>query len=265
MKVFISADIEGVTGTTIWDECTKEEAEYSRFADQMTKEVIAACEGVIAAGADEIVVKDSHGSGTNIDITQLPEKVQLIKSWSGHPYSMVEGIDSSFDAIMFIGYHSAAGMAGSPLSHTMSTAPLYVKINGNYASEFLIFSYAAALEGIPSVFLSGDKMLCEYSKLIYPNLVTVAVKEGKGSLTKNLSTKKSIKLIRQGAERALNQDLKKVKIILPDRFEVEMCFKEHKFADKMSYYPGMKKLSDNILRFDSCDYFEVLRMFKFVI
>lgn len=265
MKVFISADIEGVTATTIWDECTKKEFDYSKYTAQMTREVVAACEGAIAAGADEIVVKDSHGSGTNIDIEQLPENVQLIRAWSGHPYSMVEGLDGTFDALMFVGYHSGASKSGNALSHTMTGNALYIKINEEIASEFMIFSLAGAREGVPTVFLSGDKMLCEDYEHMHPNLMTVAVKEGDGALSKNLTPKKSLKLIREVAEQALKQDLTVAKIELPKAFDVEMCFKDQKHARKMSFYPGMIQESSTILRFKSEDYFEVLRMFKFVL
>lgn len=265
MKVFISADMEGTTPTIRWDECEYGKGYYTTFAEQMTREVVAACEGAINAGADEIVIKDAHETGANIDITKLPECAKLIRGWSGHPYSMVFGIDSSFDAAMFIGYHSAAGREGNPLSHTMSGKALYIKINGEYASEFMLFSYAAALEGVPTVFLSGDKMLCEDGKKLHPGLYTVAVKEGFGASAVCLSTANSLKLIRENVEKALKQDLSKAKITLPRHFTVEICFKEHANANKASYYPGMKKLNGNTVLFETDNYFEVLRMIGFVL
>ncbi|HWQ30021.1 MAG TPA: M55 family metallopeptidase [Negativicutes bacterium] len=265
MKVFISADIEGITPTIKWDECNMEKRFYPTYAEQMTKEVVAACEGAISAGADEILIKDAHNGACNIDITQLPECASLIRGWSGHPYSMVYGVDNTFDAAMFIGYHSAAGRDGNPLSHTMSTDPLYIKINGEYASEFMLYSYAAALEGVPTVFLAGDKMLCEDGKKLHPGLHTVAVKEGVGASVKCLSTAKSLKLIKENVEKSLKQDLSNAKISLPKSYSVEICFKEHTYANKMSYYPGMKKTGSNTILFESNDYFEVLRMVNFVL
>ncbi|MEG2939910.1 MAG: M55 family metallopeptidase, partial [Oscillospiraceae bacterium] len=88
MRVFISCDIEGITTTTLWDEThtQTQQSIAAPHAQQMTLEVKAACEGAIAAGADYILVKDAHGSGTNIDITQLPECVEVIRNWSGTPY-----------------------------------------------------------------------------------------------------------------------------------------------------------------------------------
>lgn len=145
MKIFISADIEGAATTTLWPETEKGSEDYRLHAQQMTMEVIAACEAASEAGASEIVVRDAHEDGNNLDIWKLPENVTLIRGWSGHPYSMVYGIDPSFDAAIFIGYHSAASSEGNPLSHTESLNPLSVKLNGALASEFLLYSYAAAL------------------------------------------------------------------------------------------------------------------------
>ena len=82
MKVFISADIEGIASTVSWDECRPGSAAYDKASRQMTDEVLAACEGAFAAGADEILVKYAHGPGTNIDIYRIPEKVRLLRRWS---------------------------------------------------------------------------------------------------------------------------------------------------------------------------------------
>ena len=264
MKVFISADIEGITTTTFWDETNPKKSEYQIYAQHMTQEVLAACVGANKAGATEIIVKDAHWIGNNIDITQLPENVKIIRGWSGHPYSMVEGIDDSFDAAIFIGYHSGASKSGSPLSHTQSGTPLYVKLNGEIASEFMLFSYATLLENVPTVFLSGDKMLCQDSKSLHPNLVTCAVKEGKGASTLNYHPKKILKQIEEKVEFALRQDLKNSLAKLPEEFELEVCYKDHTKAEQYSYFPNVKKINDNTIVFRSNDYFEVLRTFNFI-
>ena len=265
MKVFISVDMEGITSTNKWDECNQDKAFYPYHTEQMTSEVVAACEGAIAAGATEIVIKDAHGPASNIDIKRLPACAKLTKGWSGHPYSMVQGIDSTFDAAMFIGYHSPAGRAGNPMSHTMTSRALYMKINGEYAGEFFMYSHAAALEGVPTVFLSSDQVLCDFAEEIHPSIKTVAVKEGWGASTTSIAPVKAIELIREKSEEALKQDLSKAKIELAKSYEVEICFKEHTYACKMAYYPGMEKIDDNTILFKTDDFFEVLRMAGFVL
>lgn len=264
MKVFISADIEGVSSTVRWSECNQNDKFYPKFAAQMTEEVVAACEGAIAAGAKEILIKDAHGWAGNIDPNRLPECAKLIRGWTGHPYSMVQEIDNTFDAVMFVGYHSAAGKDGNPLAHTISSDSFFsIKINGEIASELTLYSYTAAYEGVPTVFLSGDKMLCEEGKKLHPGIKTVAVKEGVGSAVISMAPKKALKKIKEVAEESLKQDLDKAKIKLPDSFAVEICYKDHALANSKSYYPGMKKLDSHTLLFETDDYFEVLRMMKF--
>ena len=244
MKVFISADIEGTTLTTYWDQTrTLTDARAKPHCQQMTREVVAACEGAIAAGATEIVVKDAHGRGVNIDPTQLPECVQLIRNWSGDPLSMAYGCDETFDAAMFVGYHSAAGRCGNPLSHTETTQTTSVRLNGLICSEFLLYSWACAKMGVPTVLLAGDKMLTEDSRGLPPKLKTVAVKAGFGA----------------AAEEGLKQDLTNAVPTLPEHFVFELSYKEHKNAVKYSSYPGCVLVDDLTVRFESDDFTEVLR------
>ena len=266
MKVFISADIEGVTTTTLWDETDPSHSSYQLHAKQMTEEVLACIHGAKKAGAKEIVVRDAHGfTATNIDPIRMPSGVTLVRNWSGHPYTMVYGVDKTFDAALFIGYHSAASKSGNPMSHSMSGKLVYIKINGEIASEFTVYSYACALEGVPTVFLSGDKMLCDDSKELHPNLITCAVKDGIGATTMNYSTEDTIKSIEKLSENALKQNLKNALTKLPDHFDVELCYKEPVFAEKASWYPEVKRENANIVTFKSNDYFEVLRMIRWII
>ena len=265
MKIFISSDIEGVSGSTIWDETIKNGDLYSEFANQMTLETKAACDAANEAGAKEIMVKDAHDSGRNIDHNLLPKNVKLIRGWSGGPFSMVQELDYTYDALIFIGYHSSATRDTNPLSHTMTTILDYVKINGEIASEFLIHSYIAAYLGVPIVFLSGDKGLCDEVKIIHPNITTLAVKEGRGDSTINIHPELARELIQQGVKEALQGDLSKCKMKLPEFFEVEIRYREHKDAYANSHYPHVMKMDENTIKYCHDDYLEVLRMMNFLI
>jgi D-amino peptidase len=209
MKVFISADIEGVTGITNWNEADRNHADYPVFSEQMTAEVVAACEGAIEAGANEILIKDAHGSGRNIIASKLPAEAKLIRGWSGHPYCMVDGVDSSFTAVMYVGYHSRAGSAANPLAHTMSLDDSYLKINGRCASELMINSYAAALENVPAVFAAGDAGLVEDAMDLIPAITGVAVKKCIGSSTISMQPQLAVAKIREGVKKALSADVRK--------------------------------------------------------
>jgi D-amino peptidase len=265
MKVYISVDIEGITGTTYWKECEQGNLQYEQPVLQMTKEALAAVQGALDAGADEILLRDAHNSAANIDMSVFPEQVRIIRGWSGDPYGMVERIDSTFDAVFFVGYHSPAGGDGNPLSHTMSTKPYHITINGVETSEFIMFSYAAASVGVPTTFLSGDEKLCEMGKDIHPGLHTVGVKKGFGGTTENLSPEWSLKLIREQAAASLRQDLPAAKIKLPKHFDVKIVFRSHLDAYRKQFYPGMTMEDPHTLRFNTDVYYEVLRMLEFVI
>lgn len=265
MRVFISADIEGTAFTTVWDETRKGELDYPAAAQQMTNEVKAACEGAIAAGADYILVKDAHGSCRNIDVRQLPKCCEIIRCGTGSPRAMVEGIDESFDAAMFVGYHSPASKNGNPLSHTYSTKTTLITLNGEVCSEFMLYSYCCALYGVPTVFLSGDKMLTEDSQAMHPCLKTVAVKDGYGGYTRCKQPDYACDLIREGAEIALKQDLTNALCPIPEHFVFEISYKEHTNAARNSYYPGFTMVDSYTIRMETDNLWDVLRCIPFVL
>ncbi len=264
MRVFISADIEGTALTTVWPETEKEYADYGPAAKQMTMEVKAACEGAIAAGADYILIKDAHDTGRNIDPNQLPSCCEIIRSGAGSPRAMVEGIQDGFDAAMFIGYHSAAGKIGNPLSHTFTTSTTRVLLNGEDCSEFMLYSWCAAYYGVPTVFLTGDKMLTEDSMHLHPMLKTVWAKDGFGGYTRSRQPQLVCDLIQAGAEEALKQDLSKAMCTMPRHFELQLSYKEHKNAARYSNYPGFELLDSHTIRMETDDYYELLRCVPFV-
>jgi D-amino peptidase len=265
MKVYISADIEGITGTTHWDEADKKKSEFSEFREQMTAEVVAACEGALNAGATEIWVKDAHDTGRNIIASKLPQEVRLVRGWSGHPFSMVQELDETFHAMIMIGYHSRAGSDTSPLAHTMTGGVAHIRINDRYASEFLLHAYAAALVNVPVVFVSGDEGLCREVESLNPNIVTNAVMQGVGNSTLSIHPKLAVKRTRDGVQRAVKGDVSRCRIPLPSHFSLEIRYKDHAKAYQASFFPGASLKEPYTVRFESDDYFELLRFFLFTV
>ena len=266
MKIFISADIEGISTSTSWPDTNPREKDYPYHAKQMTREVLAAIEGATEAGATEIVLRDAHGPGNNIDITCLPDHVKVIRGWEGHPYMMVQGIDSSFDAVMFVGYHCAAGVIGNPMSHTMTTRTQKVLINGQPLSEFLLYSWCAANEGVPAVMLAGDKAICQQGEEMYPWLKTAPVKEGIGLSTCSVAPGKAVAMIRQAAYDAVkNTDLSACKIRLPEHFSVRLTYKDHTTAAEMGYFPGAERLDSHTVGLETDSIFELARHLRFML
>ncbi len=265
MKIYISVDLEGICGTTGWDDVTRGKEEYSEFQEQMTAEVCAACEGAFAAGAKEIVIRDAHDTARNLIASKLPENTTLIRGWSGHPYMMMQEIDSSFDAVLMVGYHAFAGGGGNPLSHTMNSKIPRFSMNGVISSEFTINSYAAALEKVPVAFIAGDEEICNQAKSLIPSIETTAVKKGVGDSSINLHPKTATEKIREGVTKALSGDLARHTLSLPEKFEVTITFGHPKDAYRASFYPGGKLREANEVTFEMTDYFDVLRMITFTL
>jgi D-amino peptidase len=264
MKVYISADIEGVAGIAHWDETSKDKADYRAFQEQMTHEVVAACEGALNAGATEIFVKDAHHTGRNIITSRLPEEAKIIRGWSGHPFCMVQELDDTFYAVMLVGYHSRAGSDTNPLAHSLSTSIDYININGVFASEFFLHTYAAALMDVPVVFVSGDEGLCRDVSAVNEKIQTLAVNSGIGDSTVSIHPKLAVKKIRERVETALRGNVVLCKISLPEHFNLEIRYKSHIKAYRASYYPGATRAGTHTVTFDTVDYFEILRMLMFV-
>ena len=266
MKIFISADIEGVAGIANWLEARNENEKYAYFADQMSREVAAAAEGANEAGAKEIFVKDAHGTGRNINPRLLPENTILVRGWSGHPFRMVQELDESFDALMFVGYHASAGSDGNPLAHTINSSKIeYIKLNDELCSEYRMHSYVAAYLGVPIVFLSGDEQICEEAKRLNKEIVTVATHIGHGGSSLSINPDKSIRLIKEAVKDSLSKDLENKKIQLPEHFKLEIRYKDQADAYRNSYYPNAKKTGPKTVAFEDDDYFNIMRAISFLI
>ena len=267
MKVYISADMEGITGVTHWDEVDHNKSSiYTQFQERMTKEVAAACEGATQAGVKEIWVKDAHYSGRNILSEQLPNNVKLIRGWSGHPYSMVQELDSTFDALMMVGYHSMAGMGGNPLAHTLSSAKLdSVYINDQQTSEFFLHGNIAAKHGVPLVFVSGDAGLCEEVQDVSPNTTTHATMVGVGDSTISIQPDESRKAIQKKVKGALSGDLKSCLWKHPNSFSIKIRYMKQQAAYRASHYRGASLVDGKTVLFETNDYDEIMRFILFTV
>lgn len=264
MKAYLSVDIEGVAGIAHWDEAFKREPDYAEFQDRMTQEAVAACEGALAAGATEIWVKDAHGSGRNIAQEALPVEATLIRGWSNHPLGMVQELDDTFDVVGMIGYHSPAGSAQNPLAHTLTGDFALMTINDVVVSEYLLHTYAANMLGVPVGFLSGDHRICELGTELNPALGTVATNRGVGESVIALHPALAREQIRAGVEAAFSGDIARHRVELPEHFDFRLRFHQPKLAYQRSFYPGAWLEGEDTVAFATDDYFEVLRLIRFM-
>ncbi|MBV2143794.1 M55 family metallopeptidase [Falsochrobactrum sp. TDYN1] len=264
MKVFISADIEGTAGIASWDEARKSGPDYAEFREYMTAEVVAACEGARNAGAQEVVVKDGHETARNIISGRLPEYVTVIHGWPGNPHSMMCGLDDSFDAVVFTGYHAKAGSSANPLAHSFNNRISRFYFNGVLSSEFTHNSHIAAYHKVPCVFISGDAGICGDAAQAVPGIKTVAVSQGIGPASVSMSPVRARTQIRTGVEEALTGDLSALLFSLPDEIDMQIEYANPTEAYRCSWYPGAELLSDCRIGFRHRDFFEVMRAFRFI-
>ncbi len=274
MRLFISADIEGVTGVSRWEDTIKKGSTYPYFQQQMTKEVAAACKGAAQAGADFILVKDAHEDGNNLIYSMLPQDVKVISGWSGHPYCMLEGLDDSFDAVMMIGYHSGAHSNGSPISHTLSPKRIRsITINGDYADEFLIHKYIADMLGVPVILVTGDGSLMRSVKKVDQRIYRVATCEGFGGAMISIHPELALQKIEDAAKAAVlnlmdnQEEIKEntTKLMLRKDFDVKIEFKHHRDAYKFSFYPGVTQINETTISYHTDNYMNVMILLGFII
>jgi D-amino peptidase len=260
-RVFISIDMEGISGVVDWTHVDSNHAEYSHYRKMMVGDLNAAIEGALAAGVKEIVVNDSHGGMRNLQPEEVNEAAYLIRG-NPKPNSMMEGIDDGhYDAALFVGYHSMNGTEGGILAHTISGSTVdAVIINGRETGEFGMNAALAGWHGVPSVFLAGDAAATSEAESFVPDITTATIKWALGRYSaKCLHPNKSRALIKQKAKEAL-ENLEKIKAYwVNEPVEVKMKWITTTMADVVSVLPYMERIDGKttICTFD--DYPSALR------
>ena len=183
MKVYISADIEGITGLVSWSQCSRPDGnsyDYQFARRMMTHDVNAAVRGARAAGATEILIKDSHGNSKNLLIDMLEPGVRLISGHGSGTDGMMEGIDETFDAAMLVGYHGMAGATTGIMEHTITGGVHRIRVNGQLCGEIGLSAGVAGRYGVPLVMISSDAVGCREAADLITGIETATTKDGLG-------------------------------------------------------------------------------------
>ncbi len=263
LKVLISVDMEGISGVVASEECNRRASDdYQYFRRIMTLEANAAVEGALAAGATDIIVRDAHGSGRNILPDLLHKSARLLRDWSLGPKEMMEGIDETCAAAVFIGYHASAGTPDAILKHTWSGGITDVKINGISLPEAGINALVAGYFGVPVVFISGDRAACDQAKHLLGDIEAVPVKQGIGAAVLSLHPEVAWEKIKAGVETAVRKrgEYKPFKLAPP--YALVLIFKDEKMVNNASFYPGARRTGNWELTFESADLMEVMKAFS---
>ena len=262
MKVLISVDMEGLTGISHWEETSRDGKDYEMFRKIMTNETNAAVEGAFAAGASDVIVRDSHGSARNILPEMLNKKAKLLRNWSGGPKMMMDGIDESFNAVVLVGYHAKAGTPDASLEHTMSGNVTDISINGVSLPEAGVNALIAGMFNVPVVCVAGDKALCEHVKKLFGEVETVAVKEGLGGATLGFHPEVSCEMIKAGVEKALRNLGKYKPYKLASPYTMVLKLKNEESVYNAQFYPGAKRTGDWELTYTSNNLMDVIEAFN---
>jgi D-amino peptidase len=266
LKIYISADMEGVVGTVTGDQLGPEGFEYGEARRWMTGEVNAAIRGARAAGATQFVVSDSHGNGENLLLDELPEDVTVIRSWP-RPLSMMAGIDDTFDGAIFIGYHASTDNPAGVRAHTMSSARLTsVKLNGTPVPEAGLNAAIAGHFGVPVIMISGDDAIAEEATALLGDLETAVVKKAYGfHSAETLTPQAAYRLIEQTAARAVSRIGSLQPWDLGGPIELDISFKNYRPVEALGYLEIVERIDSHTIRYRGEDMIAVDNFLTFLL
>ncbi len=257
--------MEGVAGVVTGDQLGPTGFEYGRFREFMTREAMAAVSAAREAGATEILVADSHGNGENLLIEMFPNDVRIIRSWPRR-LGMMAGIDASFDAALFIGYHSSTNNSRGVRAHTISSARLTrIAIHGAAVSEGAINAAIAGHFGVPVVMMSGDDAAIEEVRSLAGNLEAAETKRSLGfhsamTLTPAASCERIGETVR--AALARRNDFKPYKVRTP--VVLDVSFKSYLPSEVLGYLRIIERPDSHSIRFTGRDIVEVSDFLQFL-
>ena len=264
-KIYISADLEGVVGAVTGEQLGPGGFEYNRFREFMTAEVNAAITAARAAGATEILVADSHGNGQNLLIEKLPKDVKLIRSWP-RPLGMMEGIDSSFDGVIFTGYHASTDNPEGVRAHTFSSARLTsVKINGKVMTEGSWNAAVAGEFGVPVIMIAGDDAAVNEVKALIGNAEGAIVKESISfHSAKSLHPDAAYDLIAEKTSYAVKNIKKYKPYKIKGPLTVSVQFKHYQPSQILSYLKMFKRTDSHTIEFKAKNMIEASHIMRVV-
>lgn len=266
IKIYISADLEGVAGVVSDAQLGPSGFEYARFREFMTAEVNACIDALRMAGATEILVSDSHGNGQSLLIEKLPDDVMIIRSWP-RDLGMMAGIDDSFDGVIFLGYHASASNTRGVRAHTNSSANVVdLRLNGTSMSEASFNAAIAGHFGVPVIMISGDDVAVAETQVIVGDVEGAVVKWAKGFHSAQTMTPEAAnEVIRTRAKAAMDRIGDFEPYVLDTPIELELTLKHYRPVELLSYLSGVERINAHTIRYTGKDIVDVSRFLTFVL
>lgn len=219
-------DAEGISGVHLKEQVMSNGPLYAEFRKYMTQEINVCVEGLKAGGADKIVVRDAHSSGTNVLWHELsPLAYEYVIGSCGTV--RMPGIEEC-DAVVLLGYHAMAGTPMAVLEHTMSSLTWQnFWINGKKSGEVALDAAIAGDYNKPVIMVSGDDKVCAEAAELLPGVVTAQVKKGLSIYgARHLPMEKAYELIRkksaEAVQKVISGDIKPYKVSTPVTLRLEV-------------------------------------------
>ena len=257
VRVFISVDMEGLAGVVTASEVTTTNPDYPHFRAIMAAETNAAIEGAFRGGATDVLVRDSHGSKQNLLPGDVDPRARLLRGASTGPKNMMEGLDSSFAAVVFVGYHAKAGTPNAILEHTSTGNVVDFSINGVSLPEGGYNALVAGLYGVPVVFVAGDRAVVDQLRGLLGPIEGVAVKEEIGDASLGLSPKQAQDEIRRVVELAVRNRTRAKPYRMAAPYAMTLKVKQER-----PLYPGAQRVREGEFTFSSASLLDVLSAFN---
>lgn len=265
MKVFLSFDFEGVAGIVDWTQCRPAGgAAYETGRRLVLGEVNAALDGALGAGADEVVVNDSHGAMFNLDPEALHGRSSYL-SGRHKPLYMMQGLDESFDAVLFVGYHGSISGEPSTLSHSYNPEVISaIRLGGRDVGESGVNVLVARHFGVPVAFLSGDAVTIDELGDLAPRAVTVRTKTSTSRFSAlNLHPEVARERITEGVGRALAAVAAGSVPVpgVPAAATLEVDLQTADMAEIATWVRGVERVDTRTVRVSGDDDLQVYRAF----
>jgi len=262
VKVFISVDMEGISGLTDPEDVLPGGSDYERGRVFMTSDANGAIMGAFDAGATEVLVNDSHWTARNLLLEQLDPRARSNKGFH-RPMCMVQGLDPSYDAAVFIGYHSCAGTEGGVLNHTLLGKEVQnLLLNGQPIGETRLNALMAGHYGVPVAFVAGDSAVCvEARSVLGEDLPAYPVKEGIDMFAATcLHPDVTQQGIREGVAAALREIGSREPYRMDGPYTFGLEWNSTTIASTCEYIPSIKKPTPRTTEYTTSDLPEAMRV-----
>jgi D-amino peptidase len=267
MRIYVSADIEGLCGVTTTEQTRVGGFEYEQARSWMTGSVVAVCEAAHQAGATELVVSDSHGNGQNIHVDRLPSYVQLVRAWP-RPLGMMQGIEcGSYAGAMLVGYHAGSTNPAGILAHTMSGEFFQeIRLNGEVASEAVLSAAIAGHFDVPILLFAGDDVSVTETRELLGDVTSATLKSGFGffsSLTP--SPAEGERRLREATREAIAQMATRKPYRMEGEVELQLRLRTRFVAEWLSYLDAVERVDAFTVRYRGASIVHVSKFLMFIL